>query len=570
MNRLCSVKIFIVLLITVGFISCSDDKELESGISGQSWTEGKALDISAGEPLSVTFSAKEKWTASSSESWCEPTQAGNAGESRLELFVSTATNAARTTTITINVSGYAPVSFAVAQKPEEAMVGDVELNRKVDAYLKEMYLWNDEYKGLSLNFAQNYDDFFYGALGSMKTNTLDKRGNTLFSFIEKRTAINSRSTKYVKKELRYNFGITGMFAANITEIGICFIVRGVYPESSAASAGIKRGTIITRINGQKITESNYRNLYYELYIPTSTRTIEITDYKDNKITITSKPTYASPIIMKQVKEVDGRKIGYLVYSEFDAGYDDELFEAFNYFKSENISDLILDLRYNGGGNVISANLIASCIAGSAAQEKVFVQYRYNEERMKKHNNKRAEELFSYSNYANLGTSLEAGGLNLSRVYCLVGNGTASASELVINSLRGIDVEVVLIGEKTTGKNVGMEYEDIAMGNDSYRVAPITFQSYNAKGFGDYAAGFSPNLAIDELNPKNEANAIYLYRDYGTSEEFLYAAAVQMITGKEATPNTRSLTGSMRAATRALPQILKPGHGGMLKRYESQQ
>lgn len=71
----------------------------------------------------------------------------------------------------------------------------------------------------------------------------------------------------------------------------------------------------------------------------------------------------------------------------------------------------------------------------------------------------------------------------SRVYCLVGNGTASASELVINSLEGIDLDVILIGEKTTGKNVGMEYEEYTVRNNTYRVVPITFQSYNAKGFG---------------------------------------------------------------------------------------
>lgn len=567
MSRIYSVGVFIILWIATSFISCSDDKELESGISGQSWTEGKTLDISVLEPLSVTFNAKDKWTASSSESWCEPTQAGNAGESTLELLASTATNVARTTTITINVIGYAPVSFAVTQRPGDATAGDVELNRKVDTYLKDMYLWNDEYKGLTLKFDQDYENFFYGALKSMKTNTLDKRENSLFSYIEKRATINSRSTKYIKKELRYDFGITGIILENITGIGHCFIVQGVYPGSSSELAGIKRGTIITSVNGQKIVKSNYINLYYDLYLPTSAKTMEVTDYKNNKRIITSKAIYANPVIKRQVKEVNGRKIGYLVYVEFDAGYDDELLKAFSYFKSKNVTDLILDLRYNRGGHVISANLITSCIAGSASQGKVFVQYRYNEERMKMLNNKRPQEMFAYSNYSNLGTSLEAGGLNLPRVYCLVGNGTASASELVINSLRGIDVEVVLIGEKTTGKNVGMEYEDFTVGDDLYRVVPITFQTYNAKGFGDYADGFTPDVVIDELNPQNEDNKIYIYKEFGTDKEYLYAAAVNMITGKNPMPNTRSIAGTTRSKTRTLPQIFKPGQGGMLKSYE---
>lgn len=572
MKQLYSVGIFILLLITVSFNSCTDDKELQGGISGQSWTEGKALNINAGEILSVTFNAMDKWTASSSDSWCEPTKSGNGGESKLELFVSTGTSVRRTATITINVSGFAPVNFSVTQKAGDTATEDLELNRKVDNYLKEMYLWNDEYKTLKFDFNQKYDEFFYGALGSMKTNTLDKRpsygGYSLFSYIEKRSTINSRSTKYIKKEARYDFGITGMMTVNIKDEGTLFMIQGVYPNSPASEAGIKRGTIITLINGQKITDSNISVLYYSLRNPISERTLELTDRDGKKFTITSRSTYPSPIIKKQVQEVNDHQVGYLVYSEFDAGYDDELFDAFKDFKSQNVTDLILDLRYNGGGHVISADLIASCIVGSGSQGKVFAQYRYNDERMKKQNNERSKEFFSYSNYGNLGTSLTAGALELRRLYCLVGENTASASELVINSLRGIDVEVILIGARTTGKNVGMESEDITVGNDTYRVVPITFQSYNAKGYGDYATGFEPNQVIDELNPNNEANKIYPYKDYGTDEEYLYAAALKMITGKNPSPNTRAIGGVLKGKAQSLPQIFRPGHCGMVKEHEN--
>lgn len=91
----------------------------------------------------------------------------------------------------------------------------------------------------------------------------------------------------------------------------------------------------------------------------------------------------------------------------------------------------------------------------------------------------------------------------------------------------------------------MEYEDMTIGNDSYRVATITFQSYNAKGFGDYATRFTPDFVIDELNPKNEDNMIYIYRDYRTDGEYLYTAAINMITGKDPIPKTRSISGTMR-------------------------
>lgn len=109
-------------------------------------------------------------------------------------------------------------------------------------------------------------------------------------------------------------------------------------------------------------------------------------------------------------------------------------------------------------------------------------------------------MFAYSNYENLATSLSAGALNLQHVYCIVGSGTASASELVINSLKGIDVEVTLIGKRTTGKNVGMEPVEYTIRNNVYEVVPITFQIYNAKGVGDYENGFTPDIEIDENDP----------------------------------------------------------------------
>lgn len=82
-------------------------------------------------------------------------------------------------------------------------------------------------------------------------------------------------------------------------------------------------------------------------------------------------------------------------------------------------------------------------------------------------------------------------MNLSKVYCLVSGQTASASELVINSLRGIDIEVILIGEQTNGKNVGMEGTEFTTKAGTYEFFPITFQSYNAKDFGKYEKGFPP-------------------------------------------------------------------------------
>ena len=171
---------------------------------------------------------------------------------------------------------------------------------------------------------------------------------------------------------------------------------------------------------------------------------------------------------------------------------------------------------------------------------------------------------AYSNYENLATSLSAGALNLQHVYCIVGSGTASASELVINSLKGIDVEVTLIGKRTTGKNVGMEPVEYTIRNNVYEVVPITFQIYNAKGVGDYENGFTPDIEIDENDPYGRGDGYYIYRDYGSDKEFLYARAIQEITGQAPVPTTRSAETLMRGKALKVPAIYRRGHEGMIK------
>lgn len=400
-------------------------------------------------------------------------------------------------------------------------------------------------------------------------------GNILSFHTYRKNPIGStRSTQWVKKEQTYSFGITG---ADVRAIGsednytIYFFVQGVYPNSPAARAGIKRGSSIMQINGEKLTMNNYWQHYLDLLIPASAFSLKITEEDMEGGTqekdISSEAMYCNPVLFSKVtteEETPGHRIGYLVYSGFEAGYDQELFDVFKEFKSQNITDLILDLRYNGGGHVISANLIATCIAGAKSEGKVFTSLRYNKERMEKRNNKREEELFAYSNYENLATSLSAGALNLQHVYCIVGSGTASASELVINSLKGIDVEVTLIGKRTTGKNVGMEPVEYTIRNNVYEVVPITFQIYNAKGVGDYENGFTPDIEIDENDPYGRGDGYYIYRDYGSDKEFLYARAIQEITGQAPVPTTRSAETLMRGKALKVPAIYRRGHEGMIK------
>ncbi|WP_276867650.1 S41 family peptidase [Bacteroides heparinolyticus] len=585
------IHYFIFCLLAVAAISLSScekdkDKVVQPAITNQSWQEGVPVEITPNETLTVTFNATAKWRAGTNSIWCEIlNKSGNAGKSTLQLLTKSSTTTDRTSEILITVEGYdKAVSFQVTQKagevPQEE-TEDMKVNTKVAEYLRKNYLWNDEYKTMPLDYTKNYEDFFYGTLEAMKTNTLDKKqytgndGNTyysLFSYIQKKNPITKTRTKLVEKELSYSFGITGITPFLIGNDSVCFAIRGVYPDSPATAAGLKRGSIIGKINNERLSKSNWIDNYYALRAPDAISSLTLTEIEDanekwketKNISLTSDAIYLNPVITSKVTEIDGHKIGYLVYSEFEASFDQELFDAFKKFKTQNVTDLILDLRYNRGGHTISANLIASCIAADASVGKIFMSLRYNEERMAKRGNKRKDEPFAYPDlYPNLDEKLTEGGLRLNKVYCLVGEGTASSSELVINSLKGIDLEVILIGKTTTGKNVGMEVENFAVEGHVYEVVPITYQSYNAKGFGDYQDGFKPDWDIDELVPRK------IYPDYGTDDEPLYAKAIELITGKKpmTSATTRGSGKALKVQKIKAPAVHRPGYDGMLKKYE---
>lgn len=276
----------LILLVAISFFSCSDDDDkTQAGITNQSWTEGKPLEITAGNSLTVSFNASAGWKASSSSSWCSLlTESGEKGQNTLKVLVTTDTTTDRTSTITIKVDGFSSASFEVTQKASDTpATEDMEVNAKVDQYLREMYLWNDEYKTLNLDFNQNYEKFFYNALGSMKTNTLDKRISangkyTLFSYIEKKNPI-TRSAQ-IEKELTYSFGTTGITPVSIgttSNYTIYFCIQGIYPDSPAERAGIKRGAMISLINGEEISESNVEDYFYDLLYPESAFSLRLTE-----------------------------------------------------------------------------------------------------------------------------------------------------------------------------------------------------------------------------------------------------------------------------------------------------
>ena len=208
---------------------------------------------------------------------------------------------------------------------------------------------------------------------------------------------------------------------------------------------------------------------------------------------------------------------------------------------------MLDLRYNGGGYLYIANELAFMIAGPARTSgQVFERLRYNDKRSSDNANGNTPFIdtaclpdanFRCTSAQPLPT------LNLARVHLLVGGSTCSASESIINGLRGVDVEVRLIGNSTCGKPYGFTARD----NCGISYFPIEFEGVNAKGFGDYADGFAPQCAADDD----------LSRALGDPTEGRLATALHLrATGNCPLPPATPLSAQPRTRS-AEPLLLRP-------------
>ena len=275
-------------------------------------------------------------------------------------------------------------------------------------------------------------------------------------------------------------------------------VRYIIPNSDASTKAISRGAIFYAINGTPLTIDNYRTL-----LANETYTVNFADYANGAITpngqslsLTKTDLAENPILMSTVINQGTHNIGYLMYNGFYASYDNQLNTAFGSFVSQNVTDLVLDLRYNSGGSVNTATKLASMITGQFSGQ-LFARQQWNA---------KAQSYFLANNPGSLENKFVSGlnGLQLNKVYILTTKASASASELVINCLKPY-VTVVQIGDVTTGKNVGSItlYDSPTFAktnvnpNHKYAMQPIVLKIVDKNGFGDYTDGISPTTSLPE-------------------------------------------------------------------------
>jgi C-terminal processing protease CtpA/Prc len=296
-----------------------------------------------------------------------------------------------------------------------------------------------------------------------------------------------------------DFGITVFFRAEGD-----LRVRSVEPESPAGKAGIRRGWRITKISGNdNITTSNANFIIQNVYENTAT-SFEFQKPDNSVITISlNATTYRDrSILVDSVYEINGKRIGYFVFNSFlgdTSNISNEFNRVFNRFSSSAVNDVIVDLRYNGGGYVSIAEQLGNYLVPSSATGSLMMKQEFNNK---------------YSQYNSIDNFKKQGSLNLSRVFFIVSSSTASASELVINNLRPY-MDVILLGpSKTYGKPVG--FFPIPVG-DLY-IFPVSFRTVNKNGEGNYYNGL----------PLNNQVADGLDKDWGDTGESVLKNTISYI------------------------------------------
>ena len=325
-------------------------------------------------------------------------------------------------------------------------------------------------------------------------------------------------------------------------------IKAIYPGSPAAIAGFKRGDKITKINNKSFgtnydTEINEINsaLFNSSSIRISGTTIENVSYDRNLTTAVYK---SSPIYKDSVYTSGSKKIGYIAYARFseDNNSYPEFDRIFSKFVQQGVTDVILDLRYNGGGFVTTAQNLMNRIIPSSLNGKVMFTEHYNKlmqeggatilsKQPLTGVNGRAGTYadVDYSVKANTNYFQKVGALNsVKNVVFIVSSGTASASELVINSLKPY-LPVTIVGSTTYGKPVGFFPVRI----DKYEVYFSMFETQNSKGEGKYYLGLTPSTGNSTADNDN------VNYDFGDLRESSFAAAYNFLTKGTFTAEVKS-------------------------------
>lgn len=393
--------------------------------------------------------------------------------------------------------GIGTTNTTPAPTPTPVASADDKLKDSVLLYARDIYLW---YNQIPADFnPRTYADpnAIMKAIRKYSKEPGFPDSVDRFSFAMKQVDWNNLSSGNSD-----DFGL-GIFFLSSTDLR----VKSVERESPAGKAGIRRGWKIIKINGStniSTSTADLNTIVDAVFNSAHTLfTFLKPDGTTKDITLDAASYKTHPIVLDSVYNISSKKIGYMVLSSF-LGDTTEIYSefnrVFNRFASAGVNDIVIDLRYNGGGYVSVAQKLSNYLAPLSANGTLMMTQKYNDK---------------YTQYNSSANFKKAGSLNLPRVFFIVSSSSASASELVINNLTPV-MDVKLVGRnKTFGKPVA--FFPIPVGD--WYIFPVSIRSTNQVGSGNYFNGFTPDAIVGDG----------LDKDWGDVTESDLASAIKYIT-----------------------------------------
>lgn len=383
--------------------------------------------------------------------------------------------------------------------------------------MNKYYFWNDSMPGEG-NLASDPAEYFKGLLVE----------EDRFSY-----ALHPALPDSYPKSLSRSFGFDMDFIDHQGQVYgvILYALSG----SPAERSGLRRGLYVRSVGGIAFSHQNFERLYDELAAGGIAR-LEVMEFDPvsgfspvRPVSISQGFTLLQPLV-RRIIEQGNDKIGYIGIPHFDTGLAQSLVSVFQEFRSRSVNKLVVDLRYNGGGDVSSAAALCAIIAPDVHPDDHFITFKGNR------NGGTISQSFRQALEMNEQhvsfQALRAVSPTIQKLFILCGRHTASASEIIINNMKPF-MEVVTIGEKTMGKDVaGFAIKDERVpGQAGWTLYPSIYKLFNAAGQGSYSTGIAPTIALDELDNLQ-------IHPLGDPRETLLQKAIEAISANRQSPHLR--------------------------------
>jgi C-terminal processing protease CtpA/Prc len=402
------------------------------------------------------------------------------------------------------------------EKNPKAPALTIAVNEFIEYVMNDVYLWYLTVPVIDINYETDSKVYFEKLL-----NEEDK-----WSFITDDVKKLEDSFEGIETSFGWSLGF-GIFSNTKT---IFAVVEYVYPNTPAANAGLKRGDFIFSMNGGDITEANYMDLLNSTSI-----TFSYGQYGDSGISnaktlnLNALELNLDPVQFTNVIEHGGHKIGYMFYAQFIGNYNSSIDAALQYFLNNQVTDVVLDLRYNPGGTTNAAQHLCSSLApvNDVIAKKTLVKFQWNDKYQKYWKERNYTDQLGITFIDNV-----AHKMGLSKLHVITGKGTASASELTITGLKPY-MNITTVGDTTYGKytaSITLKPEDFYTNPKDYKdfdnwaIQPIILKYANSQGVTDFKDGFVPDI-LDE-------DDVFSPIPLGDKNEALLKRTIEEITGVE--------------------------------------